>query len=143
MTLRRDLVLAIHPARAEQILDGQKTYELRSRFPSVQTGTRVYLYATAPVSAVIGGFVVGEIVEDTRAEVWSKVGSGLCLTETEFEEYSHGHPRIKAIRVSKPFRLSRPVLRNELQSDSLRFSPPQSAAFLQDEGVRLHFEHLM
>ena len=97
------LILAIHPQPAEKILNGEKKYELRTRFPSVDVGVRVYLYVTAPVSAVVGGFMIGGVEEDKVPSIWSRIGSLLGITKHEFDEYARGRNTAKAIRVESPF----------------------------------------
>lgn len=142
MNTRRDLVLAIHPVHAEKILAGIKTYELRSRFPGVDPGTKVYLYATAPISAVIGGFEVGAIVSDSPAHIWKTLSRSLCVTKSTFDEYASGRAALKAIEVLRPFRLDRPVSRRELQELSETYTPPQSAGFLRHLALQHRLEHL-
>src|SRR5438105_780743 len=56
------LFLPIRPRWALAILEGSKRWELRTRRPSVDSGDVVVLYATSPLRAVVGSFMVGEII---------------------------------------------------------------------------------
>src|SRR5262245_25043726 len=136
------VVIAIHPVPAEKIMAGEKRYELRTRFPNVAVGTNVYLYATAPLSAVVGGFTVASIEEDSVGELWRRIGSFLGITRSELDRYTRGRDKAKAIGVDKPFRLSRHVSRGELQSPPHAYCPPQSSSFLRLSHVRTLLEGL-
>jgi predicted transcriptional regulator len=142
MSSRGDLVLAIHPIHAESILSGRKAYEVRSRFPSVALGSRVYLYATAPVSAVVGGFEVGEIVEGDSSFIWENLGDNLCVSKGDFESYALGRGRLKAVQVVRPFRLTQQVTRSEMKDSEYPFTPPQSSSFLSNVRLRTRLEGL-
>jgi predicted transcriptional regulator len=143
MNSRRALVLAIHPEHAESILSGEKTFEVRSRLPRLPFGTRVYLYATSPVSAVIGGFEAGVVLEASAESIWEQVGRALGVSKEAFEKYVRGRQRIKAVQVLNPFRLNRSVPRTELTSGPNPYSPPQSSSFLRNTGLQLHLESLL
>jgi len=137
-----ELVLAIHPVHAEAIFEGRKKLELRTRFPRVSPGTVVYLYATAPISAVVGGFIVDDVIEDSVAVIWANFGSLLGITEAEFATYAHGRSCIKAVRIQDTFRLTHSVSRQELKEVSDEYCPPQSAGFLRHHSVREHLRKL-
>ena len=55
------IVLAIHPEYADAILEGSKSFEIRRRCPDLPPGTLVYLYATSPISEIVGGFVLRRV----------------------------------------------------------------------------------
>jgi predicted transcriptional regulator len=137
-----DLVVAIHPQHAERILNGTKTVELRSRFPDVEEGTRVYLYATAPISAVVGGFQVAGIETGTPEQIWERNSKELSITIDEFRAYANGQPKLKAIQIRQPFRLSKPVSRAELRAMPEAFATPQGTSYLRPQSLRKHLQIL-
>ena len=49
-------LMSIKPLFAEQILSGQKRYELRRRAGEISAGSLVVLYASNPVKAIVGEF---------------------------------------------------------------------------------------
>jgi hypothetical protein len=62
-------MLAIHADFSSPILSGRKTVEFRRRIPKgLKPGDRVLLYETAPVTKVIGGFTVAEVI---RISEWN------------------------------------------------------------------------
>jgi predicted transcriptional regulator len=142
MTLQVDLVLAIHPRHADAILQGTKEYELRTRFPVVPPGTTVYMYSTAPISAVVGGFVIAEVVQGCPVEIWHRLGASVGLSSEEFNLYLQGRTEAKAIRIEAPFRLGRQVSRQELKDISGEYSLPRSAAFLRHTAVHRYLSNL-
>jgi predicted transcriptional regulator len=53
--LQRDILVSIRPVFATKILEGQKSVELRRRFPiQAGAGCRLLIYSSRPVSAVVG-----------------------------------------------------------------------------------------
>ncbi|CAN0590793.1 unnamed protein product, partial [Ectocarpus sp. 12 AP-2014] len=51
----RDVVLSIRPKYSSRIIAGEKTVELRRRFPaSAPKGTIAYIYSTSPERAMVG-----------------------------------------------------------------------------------------
>ena len=134
-------IFAIHPRHAEAILDGRKRIELRVRAPRLTPGTTVYLYSTAPVSAVVGGFVTGEVVEASARELWRISKDEAAVSAAEFRSYLRGR-RGKAIRIVAPFRLRRPAPREEMTKLSPGYVPPQSVAVLRDSVLEHHLARL-
>jgi predicted transcriptional regulator len=142
LEFRDSLILAIHPSHAEAILSGKKTVELRTRFPAVSPGATVYLYATAPVSSIIGGFHVGEVLRDGAERIWSCLQAELNITEQQFKAYLRGQAEVSAICVQRPFRLRRPSPNPELAAVESRYRFPQSFRFLREPVLRLHLRAL-
>ena len=138
----RQLVLAIHERHANAILGGNKTHELRRRLRSVAEGDRVYLYATAPASAVIGSFVVRSVSRMTPAGMWEEIGDGFAISESEFHTYTAGAAEVTALEVGEPRRLRRPAAAGELTRIAPEFSPPQSVSMLRSPAVQTHLERL-
>ena len=138
----RQLVLAIHEQHANAILGGRKTHELRRRLRSVAAGDRVYLYATAPASAVIGSFVVRSVSRMSPDGMWARIGAGFAISETEFHTYTAGADEVTALEVGEPRRLRRPAAALELTRIAPDFSPPQSVSVLRSPAVQTHLERL-
>ncbi|MDE0040937.1 MAG: ASCH domain-containing protein, partial [Candidatus Poribacteria bacterium] len=66
----QDALISIRPNFAEAILAGKKTVEIRRRIPALQVGTRLWIYATRPLGAIIGTAIVAKIIEGTPTELW-------------------------------------------------------------------------
>src|SRR5262245_5845590 len=99
------LLLPIHPRWAIAILDRTKQWELRTRRPSVDRRDVVVLYATSPLRAVVGSFLVGDVVTDRPEVVWRHVRDRIGLTRAEFFDASGAAPVVHAIEVTRPKRV--------------------------------------
>lgn len=62
-------ILSIKPEYAYKIFSGEKTYELRKKIFK-QDVTHIIVYASAPVSKVIGEFEVGSLIEASPFTLW-------------------------------------------------------------------------
>lgn len=137
-----DIILAIHPRHASAILQGRKTAELRVRFPESSRGSTVYLYSTAPVSAIVGGFVVSEIAEGAPRDLWARFGDALHVEHREFASYTKGRSFAKVLRVTAPFLLRRPVPTSEMAGVALGYSSPQSYRLVRNRELSAHLLRL-
>lgn len=121
--------MAIHPRHATAILDGCKRVEYRKRPLAADVHT-VFVYATAPVSAIVGEFDVAANVMAPPAELWQLTGSEGGITATEFDSYFAGHDRAVAIRVAQTHRYDQPVRLADLEPPP---ATPQSFSYLPAE----------
>lgn len=138
----RHVALAIHGRHAQAILNGEKTHELRRRLPTISKGDYVWLYETAPQSAIIGGFIVGQVSRQSPTRIWANVGSGFAITKDEFEDYVAGAAEVVALKVGESFRLRRPSAKQEMAGVGSGFTPPQSVTVLHSRILTGHLERL-
>jgi predicted transcriptional regulator len=83
----KSILMSIRPQYAQAILDGTKLFEYRRRGPvwSVM-GARLFLYATAPVSAVIGE--AGAVIWHASPEIiWQHTKHAAGIAEQDFFLY--------------------------------------------------------
>ena len=60
----RDLLVSLHPRHASNILSGEKTVELRRRFPEQHMrGALALIYSTTPVQAIVGVARIRHVLE--------------------------------------------------------------------------------
>jgi predicted transcriptional regulator len=59
--------LPVDPEWAIAILRGTKKWDLRAKRLAIDSGDVAVLYANAPLKAVVGFFVVGEVISGTPA----------------------------------------------------------------------------
>ena len=140
--ITRHVVLAIHGRHAQAILNGEKTHELRRRLPTIAEGDYVWLYETAPQSAIVGGFVVGGVSRRSPTSIWADMGSGFAITKNEFDDYVAGAAEVVAIEVGESFRLRRPSAKQEMAGVGSGFTPPQSVTVLHSRILTVHLERL-
>ena len=106
-------------------MDGTKRYEFR-RTQFKQPVKRVYVYATAPVQAIIGYFDVDEITSAGPSRLWSKCKQGAGVSRNAFEAYFAGAEVGHAIGVKKAVRFPTP----QALSDYGLSRAPQSFQYL-------------
>ena len=136
------IVISLHSKYAEAILAQSKTRELRRRFPHVSPGTQVYIYVTAPESAIVGSFTAGDCADQSPEEVWSQFQPDLGMSRKAFAGYTKGRTSVKAFAVREPRRLRRPVPRAEAAGVSPGWRPPQSFRYVRDPKLQDHLSRL-
>jgi predicted transcriptional regulator len=121
------ILLSIKPQYAEQIFDGSKRYEFRKVVhtnPDVKT---VVVYATKPVSRIIGEFSVSEIHSGSPERLWRKTRQYSGITKLFFNKYFDGHDKGFAIEVGSAVRYQSPLNLRDLLPNGY---PPQSFVYL-------------
>ncbi len=66
---QQQILLAITPSFASLVYGGEKRYEFRRVRMAAASGANVHLYEVAPVRAVTGSFIVGEVIYGTPDEL--------------------------------------------------------------------------
>lgn len=96
----RVALMSIHPEFVDGILGGTKRVEFRKR-PVADDVTHVLVYATAPVSALVGVFQVTG--QDTAAPsaLWSKFAGEAGISRARFREYFRGRSQGTGIRIGQ------------------------------------------
>jgi len=120
----------MRPRFSDGILDGTKTIELRRTRPQVEPGDPVLIYASSPVKAIVGGFLVKDLIQADPSGLWGIVKDLAGVTELEYEAYFNGARIGYGIRITDPWRLSEPVCLETLRARRPSFRPPQSYAYL-------------
>jgi len=118
-------LLSIKPEFASRIFDGTKKFEYR-KIKFKQNVTRVVVYASAPISMVIGEFTVEGIIHDKLDDLWRETFEGAGISEEFFYDYFSNRPAGYAIIIGDTLEYSSPY---KLQ-DTLGVRPPQSFLYL-------------
>lgn len=99
------IVMAIKPKYAKAIYEGRKNWEFRKAPPPLFK--TIYLYESAPVSAITGAVVFGESVTGLPLSVWEIVKTNRCFSKNlpgvtlrELEDYA-GEKLVTALRVTE------------------------------------------
>lgn len=74
------ILLPIKPEYAYKILSGEKKYEYRKRIASLDV-TRIVIYATYPISKILGEVSVSGYLKDDPQKIWdiTKASSGITI----------------------------------------------------------------
>ena len=110
---RTVLVLAIKPKYAKAIYEGRKNWEFRKSPPPLFR--EMYVYESAPVSALTGTITFSESVTGIPMAVWDIVKTNKCFTRNltgislEALEAYTGKRTVTALRVLDSKRFDKPV----------------------------------
>lgn len=114
-TIRRPkvIVMALKPKYARAIYEGRKNWEFRKAPPPLFH--YIYIYESAPVSAITGKVIFSESVTGIPLAVWDIVKTNKCYTKNlagislpDLENYA-GKKLVTALRVYKAERLDKPI----------------------------------
>lgn len=122
----RDVVLSVKPEYSGKIVKGEKTVELRRRFPtSVGEGAIVLIYETSPVRAITGVAEIADVFAGSPNRIWREFSKQACIARRDFDSYFAGTEKGVAIKLRGARRLSRSLALKELR-ERFSFEPPQS-----------------
>ena len=129
----RDIVLSIHPQYSSLILAGEKTVELRRRFPvSCVAGTIAYIYSTMPVQALVGKVEISGVEKLPVCEIWSKYNTAAGSEQKNFDLYFAGLKEGAVLKLKNAQALSRLFYLPELKK-RFGFEPPQSFVYARSD----------
>ncbi len=83
-------MISIKPEFAESILSGEKTIELRRRFIDLPLGSKLWIYSTLPVGAVVGVATLETVDRDTPQNLWKKYAHRTQISSPDFDRYFLG-----------------------------------------------------
>ncbi len=123
---RRDIVFSVKPHYSRKIESGEKTVELRRRFPAdVPAGTVAFIYSTSPTRALTGIAEIASVAISSPTELWRDYAVDACIAKSDFDSYFAGMDRACAIRLRRGRPLRRSLGLTELR-ERFNFEPPQS-----------------
>lgn len=93
------VILSIKPYYAEKILSGEKLYELRKTIFKVPNITKVIIYASSPISKVIGEFEIDGILYEELTQLWKKTKEYSGVDKSFFDDYFEDRKRGYAIKI--------------------------------------------
>lgn len=121
------VLLSIKPKFAEAIFSGEKKFEFRKAIYKDKSVKIVYVYASAPISKVIGSFYVDEILELNIDELWENTNKSAGITEAYFHEYFADRTFGFALKVEKAKLFDEPKKLKEMFGIH---HPPQSFCYV-------------
>ncbi len=123
---QRDVVLSIRPKYTSRIMAGEKTVELRRRFPaSAPEGTTAYIYSTSPDRAMVGLAEIARVQKLELEEIWQRYADTAFVERTEFDSYFEGLDQGLALEIENARPFATPLPLSHLR-ERFGFEPPQS-----------------
>lgn len=127
---KRDILVSIRPTYASKILSGQKTVELRRKFPEVSAiGATALIYSTSPVQAIVGYARIKNVLRLPVEQIWLAYGEAACIERKDFDTYFEGQDYGFAILLENVRSLKRQLNAFDLKNE-FGFVPPQSFRYL-------------
>ena len=95
------VLLSIKPKYAEMILSGEKRYEFRRSIFKRPGISKVVIYASSPISKVIGEFEIDDILSLDIGELWLVTMEYAGIDKEFYDRYFSGKEVGHAIKVKK------------------------------------------
>ncbi|MDX8469377.1 ASCH domain-containing protein [Mesorhizobium sp. VK25A] len=124
----RTIVLSIQPKWATLIRSGEKTIELRRRFPRYLAGSAAYLYESSPNCRLTAVVQMGAIHELPVKELWLVHGEASCVDERHFATYFRDRDAGVGIEIIRHLPLVNDWDLGRLRQE-FSFTAPQSWAY--------------
>jgi len=123
------VLLSIKPEFAEKIFTGIKRYEYRKVVYANRSIKTIVVYATRPMSRIVGEFDVNGIIEATPDCLWKETQAYSGVDREFFDAYFTGRNKAFAICVGAVRKYQLPVVPQQIIQ---RFVPPQSYMYVSD-----------
>jgi len=120
------VLLSIKPKYADMILAGKKKYEFRRAIFKCPSVKKVVIYASSPVSKIIGEFEIDDILSLSIAELWLHTMKYSGIDKEYYDSYFYGKDIGHAIKVKSVKRYSK---QKELREFNIKRAP-QSFAYI-------------
>lgn len=124
------IILSIKPEFANKIFDGNKKFEFRRSIFKNRSVSKVIVYASSPISKIIGEFEIGEILFEDLDALWKHTKEHSGITEDYFFDYFTGKENGFALEIREVIRYKKELCIKE----AFGKAPPQSFAYV-DESV--------
>lgn len=109
------------------IFDGQKLYEFRKKVFNRLDVDKVYVYASKPISKIVGYFTIKRIIEDTPSMVWKLTHEYGGISKKQFNDYFKGFKIAHAVEIDEVVELDTPI---DPRTVIKNFIPPQNFMYL-------------
>ena len=120
------VLLSIKPEFANKIFEGSKKFEFRRSIFKNQDIKTIVVYASAPISKVIGEFDIDQILQKDLDQLWIETEKYSGIPKGYYDEYFVGKEKGFAIKV-KNVKLYKDALNLK---ESFGKVPPQSFAYI-------------
>jgi predicted transcriptional regulator len=94
--LKKNVILSIKPEFVAEIKAGRKCFEFRKTIFKEKV-EKVYIYASSPISKVVGEFQPVDILSGPPAVIWKQTQKEAGITKAFYDTYFNGKPVAYAI----------------------------------------------
>jgi predicted transcriptional regulator len=117
--------MSIKPTYSARIFRGEKDIELRRTVGRLAPGDLIIVYASSPVCAVVGGFVVTGMLRASFHAMWRRHRAAMGVSFAEYSSYFDGVDEANGIEIGARVEIE-PVALDALRARFSGFRPPQS-----------------
>lgn len=121
------VLLSIKPEFVAKIFSNEKQYEFRKVIFKNKQIRDVVIYASSPVSKVVGSFTIDKIIGDTPDKVWKLTKDKAGITKSYFDNYFKDKQVAYAIKIKQATQYDKPI---DLQDLNIQRAP-QSFMYLK------------
>ena len=124
-----NVILSIKPEFVEKIFSGEKQYEYR-KILFKQKVNNVYIYASRPISKIVGEFKIEETLCDTPENIWKETKRQSGVTWKFIDKYYKGKSKAVALKIKEC-----KEYKEAINPESLipNFKVPQSFIYIEDK----------
>lgn len=120
------VLLSIKPEFANRIFDGSKKYEFRKSIFKNSSIKTVVVYASSPVSRVIGEFEIETILSGHPVSLWKETHESSGISEESFFKYFSERETGFAIKIKKTCKYKKARCLHA----TYNLTPPQSFCYI-------------
>lgn len=122
-----EVILSIKPKFAELIFQGEKKYEFRRSIFKDKRVKKVIVYASSPISKVIGEFEIDDVLNEKLDRLWTTTKDYSGISREYYKQYFKGKITGYAIKIKRPKRYQNWFSIEE----EFGIRPPQSFAYVK------------
>ena len=123
------ILVSVHPAFVQEILEGNKRVEFRRRWPRQLSGV-VLIYSTAPAKSLAALVEIVEVARQSKTQLWElakELGGG--VTRQVLFDYMDGMSEGVALKLGRRMSFDKGLPPSKVFGASFR--PPQSFRYLK------------
>jgi predicted transcriptional regulator len=120
------VLLSIKPKYANLIFSGEKHYEFRRSIFKTRPVKKVIVYASSPISKIIGEFEIDDILSLNLVDLWNETMKYAGIDKSFYDNYFDGKESGYAIKVKNYKKYKK---HKELQDFNIK-QAPQSFAYI-------------
>ncbi|MCQ2743126.1 MAG: ASCH domain-containing protein [Bacilli bacterium] len=94
------IVISINPEHVENILNGRKKYEYRTKAAKKDV-KKIIIYETSPIKKIVAEAEIVEVLELPPEELWDQTKDKSGITKNFFDQYFEGREIAYAYKLGK------------------------------------------
>lgn len=117
--MKRNIVISINPEHVENIINGTKKFEYRTKAAKCDVG-KIIIYETTPVKKIVAEVEIIDVLMMTPSQLWSETKAVSGISKEYFDAYFKNRKVAYAYKLGAIKVYDKP---RELKEFGLRFAP--------------------